>query len=543
MQLVVFDYLCRNTDRGLDNFMVKYSRQGDTETLRLGAIDNSLAWPIKHPDGIREYPFGWLYLPSDLIGGPFAQSTRDRFLPILSSPTWWRETEDSLRALFQQDEHFNAKLFESQMAVFKGQGWNLVQSLRTADEGPLELCARPKKVVHQSIVVASEGELEKVEGHWVALVSRGGNGTAAPTAPHKPDVVVASSASKAKSKAVPTAIGRAGTDSSAGMNTDLPVGLAAYPQSLPETSSLSQVAGANDAAYKSTGAEAAATPSVRPGSLGIEVVEEMNKASRKRHHQDRRSQSQQRIPSKVSDDAVQSPSAAPQRWGRHNSRRYTSRHRPSARRDNSVGDVLSEDEEDRYVAQTGDDGGSRDELAQSLLSEPDLDGGANSRDLVQDRMASSDYFAGYHSRVESGGGESEASPSASAQMPSIDALVSHDYESMTRAPDAVGSLRGNLGKSYSYAPAPASTSSTSAAAAAAAPPGPPPQRIGRRRMRSVGQWSLSSLSSAWREGDEGDEPGNGDEERPMRRPERKIKAIIEKLVDDKSLPWQAWLRA
>lgn len=136
-KLVVFDYLCRNTDRGLDNFMVRHMRASEAsgDRIKLGAIDNSLAWPIKHPDGIRDYPFGWLFLPMDIIGGPFHRSTKEHFLPLLESPKWWRETEVELRKLFEQDEHFSEKLFESQMAVFKGQGWNVVQALRSDDEG------------------------------------------------------------------------------------------------------------------------------------------------------------------------------------------------------------------------------------------------------------------------------------------------------------------------------------------------------------------------------------------------------------------------
>lgn len=146
-KLVVLDFLFRNTDRGFDNFMVQHIRAGqdgnDEERLVLGAIDNSLGWPLKHPDGIRDYPFGWLYLPSEIIGGPFSQATRDHFLPLLSSPQWWRTTVADLKALFQKDGQFEEKLFESQMAVFKGQGWNVVQCLQHPDEG--EFTVRPSR--------------------------------------------------------------------------------------------------------------------------------------------------------------------------------------------------------------------------------------------------------------------------------------------------------------------------------------------------------------------------------------------------------------
>jgi hypothetical protein len=97
-KLVVLDYIMRNTDRGLDNWMIRVdkpksdavsstnsmhalsndsakpadepymrppeqmvatSRTGtplnkpdDDLTIRIGAIDNSLSWPWKHPDAV-----------------------------------------------------------------------------------------------------------------------------------------------------------------------------------------------------------------------------------------------------------------------------------------------------------------------------------------------------------------------------------------------------------------------------------------------------------------------------------------------------------
>lgn len=135
-KLVVLDYLMRNTDRGLDNFMIKCLETSlGTKQMRIGAIDNSLSFPHQHPNGIRDYPYGWLWLPVDLIGAPFSKETRDHFVPILSDPVWWQATIKGLRKLFEQDEHFGAKKFERQMALLKGQGWNLVQSLLTPSDG------------------------------------------------------------------------------------------------------------------------------------------------------------------------------------------------------------------------------------------------------------------------------------------------------------------------------------------------------------------------------------------------------------------------
>lgn len=84
---------------------------------------------------------GWLYLPVDLIGGPFSSETRAHFIPLLADAAWWRETTLGLRRIFERDEHFDAKLFERQMSVMRGQGWNLLQSLRNPDEGECMRCA------------------------------------------------------------------------------------------------------------------------------------------------------------------------------------------------------------------------------------------------------------------------------------------------------------------------------------------------------------------------------------------------------------------
>ncbi|KAI0009726.1 phosphatidylinositol 4-kinase [Xylariaceae sp. FL0662B] len=210
-KLVILDYIMRNTDRGLDNWMVKVDWQNqqvsiaseppqlnlDVEEeeeeeqpprpvdltqrnnsrspqphpyklqqpmnaersakvpepkISIGAIDNSLSWPWKHPDGWRSFPFGWLFLPVDLIGRPFSQKTRDHFLPLLTSTQWWSQTQFELRKVFQIDPDFQEKMFSRQMAVMKGQAWNVVETLKTLDHGPLELTRRAKVCVWDDLV-------------------------------------------------------------------------------------------------------------------------------------------------------------------------------------------------------------------------------------------------------------------------------------------------------------------------------------------------------------------------------------------------------
>ena len=204
-KLVILDYIMRNTDRGLDNWMIKVDwdsqqdspaagldttaqmdslrRKGPitgngtspqttypyklqepmgetiasetqvpTPRISIGAIDNSLSWPWKHPDAWRSFPFGWLFLPVSLIGQPFSQKTRDHFLPILTSKQWWTETQLELRKVFSQDADFQERMFSRQIAVMKGQAWNVVETLKTPDHGPLELTRRARVCVWDDLV-------------------------------------------------------------------------------------------------------------------------------------------------------------------------------------------------------------------------------------------------------------------------------------------------------------------------------------------------------------------------------------------------------
>ncbi|EQL01975.1 phosphatidylinositol 4-kinase [Ophiocordyceps sinensis CO18] len=208
-KLVILDYIMRNTDRGLDNWMVKvdweagkvslvsepihvnmeppteangarpvdasqmppsatrasypYKAQkpmdassqrsaGNEPKMSLGAIDNSLSWPWKHPDAWRSFPFGWLFLPVDLIGRPFSKKTRDHFLPLLTSTAWWSQTQMALKRVFQVDDDFQERMFAKQIAVMKGQAWNVVEALKSSDHGPLELTRRARVCVWDDLV-------------------------------------------------------------------------------------------------------------------------------------------------------------------------------------------------------------------------------------------------------------------------------------------------------------------------------------------------------------------------------------------------------
>jgi phosphatidylinositol 4-kinase type 2 len=86
-----------------------YSRQPH---IHIAAIDNSLSFPHEHPSGWRSYTYGWLYLPVSIIGRPFSEKTRNHFLPLLTSKQWWEETTFQLRKLFAVDPDFHPKMFK-----------------------------------------------------------------------------------------------------------------------------------------------------------------------------------------------------------------------------------------------------------------------------------------------------------------------------------------------------------------------------------------------------------------------------------------------
>ncbi len=281
-KLVLLDYLMRNTDRGLDNAMVKVLGSSSEQTLKIGAIDSSLSFPHKHPGGIREYPYGWLWLPSDLIGRPWSQGIREHMTRVLADPAWWHETEQGLQRIFAQDRFFSPKMFARQMALVKGQAWNILHSLASPEEGeggkpcacepgigiaihradlflpttgPLELVARPKKLVETEKVTLRLSELAQEDReHSVVVLDPvllpSLQKPAAVTGPAAPLAMTASSSSHSPSP-----------------NPSLPVG--AEPRSLP-----SMHHGAMTSIATRMGLE-------HRSSLGIEVVKELEGAARK----------------------------------------------------------------------------------------------------------------------------------------------------------------------------------------------------------------------------------------------------------------------
>ena len=158
-RLVILDYIIRNTDRGNDNWLINYKKaktasenieeDDSPANIEVAAIDNGLAFPIKHPDSWRAYPYHWAWLPYAKI--PFSQETKDLVLKKVSDMNFVQEVCDDLHTLFMTDKGFDKHMFEKQMSVIRGQILNLSQVLKDG-KSPLQLVQMPSVFVERSKV-------------------------------------------------------------------------------------------------------------------------------------------------------------------------------------------------------------------------------------------------------------------------------------------------------------------------------------------------------------------------------------------------------
>ncbi|KAK3095946.1 hypothetical protein FSP39_021139 [Pinctada imbricata] len=164
-RLVVLDYIIRNTDRGNDNWLIKYepvSARGpdknneesesdwsmvDNPDISIAAIDNGLAFPFKHPDEWRAYPYHWAWLEQAKV--PFSSEIKELVLPQLSDMNFVQDLCDDLYELFCTDKGFDKRTFDKQMSVMRGQILNLTQALKDG-KSPLQLVQMPVVTVERN---------------------------------------------------------------------------------------------------------------------------------------------------------------------------------------------------------------------------------------------------------------------------------------------------------------------------------------------------------------------------------------------------------
>ena len=88
--------------------MIFPDEQETLPELDVAAIDNGLAFPFKHPDSWRAYPYHWAWLTYAKV--PFSQRIRDLILPKLSDMNFVQDLCDDLYNLFKVSFFFLTSL-------------------------------------------------------------------------------------------------------------------------------------------------------------------------------------------------------------------------------------------------------------------------------------------------------------------------------------------------------------------------------------------------------------------------------------------------
>lgn len=133
-------------DRPMNNFIENDWHMIQLPKIEIAAIDNGLAFPFKHPDSWRAYPYHWAWLSQAKI--PFSNAIKNHVLPLLSDMNFVEELCSDLYELFKQDKGFDKRLFERQMAVMRGQILNLTQALKD-NKSPVQLVQMPAVIVER----------------------------------------------------------------------------------------------------------------------------------------------------------------------------------------------------------------------------------------------------------------------------------------------------------------------------------------------------------------------------------------------------------
>lgn len=133
-------------ERKTNNFIEDDWHMVQLPKIEIAAIDNGLAFPFKHPDSWRAYPYHWAWLNQAKI--PFSNAIKNHVLPLLSDMNFVEELCSDLYELFKQDKGFDQRLFERQMAVMRGQILNLTQALKD-NKSPVQLVQMPAVIVER----------------------------------------------------------------------------------------------------------------------------------------------------------------------------------------------------------------------------------------------------------------------------------------------------------------------------------------------------------------------------------------------------------
>ncbi|KAI6176868.1 Phosphatidylinositol 4-kinase type 2 [Aphelenchoides bicaudatus] len=96
----------------------------------IACIDNGLAFPFKHPSDVRSYPFSWAKYFPYFANQPFAPEIKDLVLPILQNLHSVNLLCEKVKIQLNLDKRFQKqKTIKTQLAVFRGQMYNLLKAL------------------------------------------------------------------------------------------------------------------------------------------------------------------------------------------------------------------------------------------------------------------------------------------------------------------------------------------------------------------------------------------------------------------------------
>ncbi|KAI6221932.1 Phosphatidylinositol 4-kinase type 2 [Aphelenchoides fujianensis] len=155
-KMAALDYVIRNTDRHMDNWLIKHVPGVE---LKVAAIDNGLAFPVKHPESasrFRQFPFNWAALV--WAKKPWNPQLSEYLLNLIT-PAFLHRMCSELKTLFCHGVS-NRQLVAKQLRVFRGQMWNLVESLR-AGESPYDLVKR-----RPVLVTRKHGNMAPTNLNW-----------------------------------------------------------------------------------------------------------------------------------------------------------------------------------------------------------------------------------------------------------------------------------------------------------------------------------------------------------------------------------------
>jgi len=131
----------KNKSENIDNANGLNAWEGvEMPRVQIAAIDNGLAFPFKHPDQWRSYPYGWTQIP--MAQNNFSEMTIGKILPLLTNTDFVLELGKELRKVFETDRGFDKSTFNKQLSVMYGQIYNLIEALRSR-KSPFQLVQMP----------------------------------------------------------------------------------------------------------------------------------------------------------------------------------------------------------------------------------------------------------------------------------------------------------------------------------------------------------------------------------------------------------------